>query len=76
MKGKGKFEIVESSLIETAKTPNCICYQIISKVDSKLVGVLNDFILLDIDLFRIWLSNAKLDINEEDYFVFKSKYFP
>lgn len=72
----GKLKIIDTWKIELPGKQNRICYELVSTVKGKKSFILNDYIISDLSLFRIWLSNTKLDINEEEYSVFKNKYFP
>lgn len=72
----GKFEIKDRWQIEITDNERRECFQIVTSTDRKSVGILNDFILSDIELFRIWLRNLRSEVTVEDFDLFIREHYP
>ncbi|XDD44725.1 hypothetical protein AB3N58_17430 (plasmid) [Leptospira sp. WS60.C2] len=72
----GKFEILDTWHIHISKNEKRICYQIISSINGQVVGILNDMILSDYQLLKIWLRNTQLGIAIEDFDIFRKRHYP
>ncbi|TGM35690.1 hypothetical protein EHQ75_15995 [Leptospira levettii] len=72
----GKFEIKDRWQIDVTDNQRRECFQIVTSTDRKSAGILNDFILSDFELFRIWLRNLRSDVTVEEFDLFINERYP
>ncbi len=76
LSSSGKFEIKDRWQIDITDNERRECFQIVTSTDRKSAGILNDFILSDIELFRIWLRNLRSEVTVEDFDLFIREHYP
>ncbi|TGK45536.1 hypothetical protein [Leptospira bouyouniensis] len=72
----GKLKIIDTWQIELPGQQNRICYELVSNVKGKKSFILNDFIISDLLLFRIWLREHTTDISEKELDEFIEENYP